>query len=126
MRSRQETPSSRRPGESGVTSSSGGFEEKPTRNEISAAQMNQLRDAARPGRSPRPDSRLQARGAALDQPRPRTIAGTATARPASGPAAAMSNETSRLRAGERIRMIAPRVPQPNGSGMKYGRLTAFR
>src|SRR2546425_148479 len=65
-------------------------------------------------------------GTTLDHASPRKIAGNATARPASGPAAAMSKSEFRSRAGERIRMIAPRVPNPKGAGMKYGRLTAAR
>jgi hypothetical protein len=65
-------------------------------------------------------------GTTLDHARPRKIAGNAMASPASGPAAAMSKSELRLRAGERIRMIAPRVPKPRGAGMKYGKLTAAR
>ena len=76
-------------------------------------------------------------GTTLDQARPSTMAGKATARPASGPAAAMSKSELRSLAGERIRMMAPSVPKgtpigrPNsrypriggGAGTKYGRLT---
>ena len=44
----------------------------------------------------------------------------ATSRPASGPAAAMSNSELRSRAGDRMRMIAPSVPNNTmgGAGMK--------
>jgi hypothetical protein len=36
----------------------------------------------------------------------------------------MSNNELRSRAGERMRMTAPKVPNRMGAGMKYGRLTA--
>ena len=41
-------------------------------------------------------------------------AGTATTRPARGPAAAMSKSALRSRAGERMRMMAPKVPNSMG------------
>ena len=65
--------------------------------------------------------------ATTDQASPRRSAGTAMSRPASGPAAAMSKSELRSRAGERMRMMAPSVPNRKsggGAGMKYGRLTA--
>src|SRR3989442_12245742 len=65
-------------------------------------------------------------GTTVDHAKPSRLAGNATARPASGPAAAMSNSAFRLRAGERIRMIAPSVPKRKGGGTKTGRLTAAR
>ena len=60
-----------------------------------------------------------------DQRSPSHSAGMATIRPASGPATAMSKSELRSRAGERIRITAPRVPNRNrggGTGMKYGGL----
>jgi hypothetical protein len=53
----------------------------------------------------------------------------ATNSPASGPAAAMSNSELRSRAGERMWISAPSVPNRNsggGAGMKYGKLTEAR
>ena len=61
-----------------------------------------------------------------DHESPSQSAGSATSSPARGPAAAMSKSEFRSRAGERIRITAPRVPKRNsggGAGMKYGRLT---
>ncbi len=59
---------------------------------------------------------------------PITTASTASTAPAHGPAAPMSNITRRVRAGDRIRMNAPKVPMKkidgNGAGMKYGGLTS--
>ena len=50
-----------------------------------------------------------------------TSAGTATAKPASGPAMPTSNNWRLRRIGWRIRMNAPSVPiNVNGAGMKYG------
>src|SRR5262252_4627469 len=57
----------------------------------------------------------------FDQPSPIQRAGSATTRPASGPAAAMSKSEFLLRAGERIRMIAPSVPKRNGGAVGAGR-----
>ena len=69
--------------------------------------------------SPNATCPLGGAGTTADQASPTSIAGTATARPASGPAAAMSNSEFRSRPGERIRMIAPSVPRKLiGSGMK--------
>ena len=68
-----------------------------------------------------------AAGTTVDHARPSSAAGIATASPANGPAAAMSNSALRSRAEDRIRMIAPSVPAMKirgGAGMKYGRLTA--
>ncbi len=50
----------------------------------------------------------------------------ATTSPASGPATAMSKSEFRSRAGDRMRMTAPMVPNRKiggGAGMKNGRLT---
>ena len=61
-----------------------------------------------------------------DQDSPSQRAGSAMTSPARGPAAAMSKSEFRSRAGERMRITAPRVPKMNrggGAGMKYGRLT---
>ena len=60
-------------------------------------------------------------GTTADQARPSISAGTATTRPAIGPAAAMSKSAFRLRVGDRIWMMAPIVPNRNrggGAGMK--------
>ena len=60
-------------------------------------------------------------GTSVDQARPSSAAGSATARPASGPAAAMSKSALRSRTAERMRMMAPSVPAmkiTGGAGMK--------
>ncbi len=63
----------------------------------------------------------------VDSLRPSTYTGTATTRPASGPATAMSNSDRRSRIAPRSRMTAPSVPKKNGggTGMKYGRETGI-
>ena len=61
-----------------------------------------------------------------DHCRPRSRAGIATTSPASGPATAMSKSEFRSRAGDRMRITAPMVPNRKiggGAGMKNGRLT---
>ena len=61
-----------------------------------------------------------------DHESPSRSAGTATNSPASGPATAISKSELRSRAGERMRITAPRVPNRKnggGAGMKKGRLT---
>ena len=58
--------------------------------------------------------------ATSDQPSPRITAGTAISMPASGPAAAMSKSELRSRAGERMRMMAPSVPNRNSGGAACG------
>jgi len=49
---------------------------------------------------------------------PMNSRGSATRNPATGPAAPMSSTAFRLGIFERMRMTAPRVPKPRGSGMK--------
>ncbi len=64
--------------------------------------------------------------ATRDHCRPRSRAGIATTSPASGPATAMSKSELRSRAGDRMRITAPMVPNRKsggGAGMKNGRLT---
>lgn len=65
-------------------------------------------------------------GPTLDKVSPITSSGSATTRPAIGPATPTSNNASGSAMGRRILMTAPRVPSDTcgGSGMKYGRLTA--
>jgi hypothetical protein len=59
---------------------------------------------------------------------PIATASTASTAPAHGPAAPISNITRRVRAGDRIRINAPKVPMKKtdgrGAGMKYGGLTS--
>src|SRR5262249_10289486 len=79
------------------------------------------------GESPNVTPPPSATTARWDQRRPIHRAGTATIKPASGPATAMSKSELRSRAGERMRITAPSVPNRNrggGAGMKYGRVTA--
>ena len=54
---------------------------------------------------------------------PQARNGSATRKPASGPAAPMSTSAFLVGMRSRTRMTAPSVPNPSsGSGMKYGRL----
>ena len=57
-------------------------------------------------------------GASLDIVNPMRRAGTAAARPASGPATATSIKAFRFKMPPRMRMTAPNVPSKEGAGRK--------
>ena len=64
-------------------------------------------------------------GRMFENAKPTAIIGMATATPASGPAAPISNNARFERNGERILMTAPNVPIKIGMpGMKYGSVTS--
>ncbi len=65
-------------------------------------------------------------GAGADSATPAHSTGSSAAKPASGPAAAMSKAQRRVGGLSRRRMKAPKVPAKVGPGMKSGRETASR
>ena len=74
-------------------------------------------------RSPAPSS---GSGVTRDSAMPRKSAGTATTKPAIGPAAPTSNRIGLVGMRSRIRMKAPTVPVTNGAGRKYGSDASIR
>ena len=59
-------------------------------------------------------------GIGLDSANPQSSTGSATRKPAIGPAMPISNSALRERMGDLMRISAPKVPISVGAGMKYG------